>query len=94
MITPIGVIIRVVSRIGIFRSVLVGISLYSPYQYRRKTRSVFIKNLAGAPQNNGGSPLFPKKGGTRPPFCTFRPPFEEKKGIPAEFFKKRVPTKS
>jgi hypothetical protein len=52
-----------------------------------------IKTLAGAPQKIGGSPLFPMKGGPRPPFCTLHPPFE-KKGIPAEFFKKRVPANS
>jgi hypothetical protein len=54
--------------------------------------SIFgIKTLAGAPQNNGGSPLFPKKGGPRPPFCTLRPPFEEKKEFPPNFSKKKFP---
>jgi hypothetical protein len=56
--------------------------------------SIFgIKNLAGAPQKIGGSPLFPKKGGHRPPLCTLRPPFEEKKGIPRNFSKKEFPRK-
>ncbi len=33
--------------------------------------SIFgIKTLAGAPQKIGGSPLFPKKGGPRPPLCS------------------------
>jgi hypothetical protein len=50
-----------------------------------------IKILAGAPQKIGGSPLFPKKGGLRPPFCTFRPPFEEKKEFPRNFSKKEFP---
>ena len=29
-----------------------------------------IKTLAGAPKTIGGSPLFPKKAGPRPPFYT------------------------
>jgi hypothetical protein len=50
-----------------------------------------IKTLAGAPQKIGGSPLFPKKGGPRPPFCTLRPPFEEKKEFPQNFSKNEFP---
>jgi len=48
-----------------------------------------IKTLAGALQKIGGSPLFPKKGGPRPPFCALRPPFEEKKEFQRNFSKKR-----
>jgi hypothetical protein len=32
-----------------------------------------------------------KKGRPRPPFCTFRPPFEEKKEFPRKFSKKEFP---
>jgi hypothetical protein len=54
--------------------------------------SIFgIKILAGAPQKIGGSPLFPKKGGPRPPLCTLHPPFEEKKEFPRNFSKKEFP---
>jgi hypothetical protein len=54
--------------------------------------SIFgIKKLAGAPQKIGGSPLFPKKGGPRPPLCTLRPPFEEKKEFPRNYSKKEFP---
>ncbi len=59
---------RVVYRIGIFWSILVSISWYLPYQYRRKTRSV-----------HSGI-----KKGQLPPFSSKRgamaPPFEEKRG--------------
>jgi hypothetical protein len=49
--------------------------------------SIFgLKTLAGASQKIGGSPLFPKKGGARPPL--------KKKGIPAKKIKKRDPAKS
>jgi len=84
---------KVVYQIGIFRSVSVGISRYYQYQYQRISRSVIfgIKTLAGAPQKIGGSPLFPKKGGPRPPFCTLRPPFEEKKEFSWIFSKKEFP---
>jgi hypothetical protein len=54
--------------------------------------SIFgIKTLAGAPQQIGGSPLFPKKGGPWPPFSTLCPPFEEKKEFPRNFSKKEFP---
>ncbi len=53
-------------------------------------RTFGIKILAGAPQKIGGSPLFPKKGGLRPPFCNFALLLKKKR----EFFKKRVPAKS
>jgi hypothetical protein len=43
-------------------------------------------------QKFGGSPYFPQKGGLRPPFLNTQPPFEE--GVPADFFKKRVSSKS
>ena len=68
-----NVMCRVASRIGIFRSVSVGISRYLPYRYRRKTRSVFsvskfwrepLKKLAGAP-------FFPRRGGLGPLFVHF-----------------------
>jgi hypothetical protein len=54
--------------------------------------SIFgINNLTGASQKIGGSPLFPKKGGPRPPLCTLRPPFEEKKEFSRNFSKKEFP---
>jgi len=88
--------IRVVSRIGIFGRYLVDISPVLPNTIPKENSvSIFgIKTLAGALKKIGGSPLFLKKGGHRLPLCTLRPPFEEKKGIPAEFFKKRVPAKT
>ena len=64
---------RVAYRVGIFWSVLVGISWYLPYRYRRKTRSVFsvskfwrepLKKLAGAP-------FFLRRGGLGPRFVHF-----------------------
>ena len=65
---------RVVYRIGIFRSVSVGIFWYLPYRYQRKTRSVQfgIKKRAIAP-------YFPQKGGSGPLFKELSPPFEEKR---------------
>jgi hypothetical protein len=53
--------------------------------------SIFgIKTLAGAPQKNGGSPLFPKKGGPWPLFvhCAL---LLKKKRIPAELKKIEFP---
>jgi hypothetical protein len=82
-------------RVGIFRSVSVGISRYLPYQYRRKTWSLFsvskfwrepLKKLAGAP-------FILRRGGLGPLFVHFTL-LLKKKGIPAEFFKKRVPAKT
>jgi len=49
--------------------------------------------MAGAPQKIGGTPLFPKKGGHRPPLCTLRPLFEQKKEFPRNFSKKEFPRK-
>jgi hypothetical protein len=75
---------RVVYRIGIFRSVLVGISWYLPYRYRRKSRSVHfgIIFLAGTPfslKKGALAPFLRKKGGTGPLFDTASPPFVEKR---------------
>jgi hypothetical protein len=68
---------------------LVGIGRYF---LEENSVSIFgIKTLAGAPQKIGGSPLFPKKGGPRPPFCKLHPPFEEKKEFPRNFSKKKFP---
>ncbi len=80
---------------GRYRSVSVGISRYLPYRYRRITRSVFsvskfwrepLKKLAGAP-------FFLRRGGLGPLFVHFTL-LLKKIGIPAEFFKKRVPAKT
>jgi hypothetical protein len=76
---------------GRYRSVFLGI--YHT-DNEGKLGSIFfgIKILAGAPQKIGGSPLFPKKGGPRPPLCTLRPPpFEEKKEFLRNFSKKEFP---
>ena len=69
---------------GRYRSVFLGI--YHT-DNEGKLGSIFfgIKILAGAPQKIGGSPLFPKKGGHRPPFCTL---LCKKKEFPRNFSKK------
>ena len=81
---------RVASRIGIFRSVSVGISRYLPYRYRRKTRSVFsvskfwrepLKKLAGAP-------FFPRRGGLGPLFVHFALLLKKKRNSRGIFQKK------
>jgi hypothetical protein len=51
------------------------------------------QKFGGSPSKIGGSPLFPKKGGPRPPLCTLCPPFEEKKEFPQNFSKKEFPRK-
>ena len=86
---------RVAYRVGIFPSVSVGISRYLPYQYRRKTRSVFlVSKLWREPLKKlAGAPFFLRRGGLGPLFVHFAL-LLKKKGIPAEFFKKRVPAKS
>ena len=64
---------RVVYRVGIFRSVSVGISRYLPYRYRRKTRSVFSvsKNWREPLKKLAGAPFFPRRGGLGPLFVHF-----------------------
>jgi len=62
-----------------------------PIPKENSVRIFGIKNLAGAPQKTGGSPLFPKKGGPRPPLCKLRSPFEEKKEFLRNFSKKEFP---
>jgi hypothetical protein len=61
--------------LGIFWSVLVGISWYLPYRYQWKTRSVQFGIKKGAI-----APFFPLKGGSGPLFKELCPPFEEKRG--------------
>jgi hypothetical protein len=75
---------RVECRIGIFRSVSVGISGYLPYQYRRKSWSVHfgIIFLAGNPSSlkkGALAPFLREKGGISPLFDTASPPFAEKR---------------
>ena len=67
------VLSRVVYRVGIFRSVSVGISRYLPYRYRRKTRSVFLvsKNWREPLKKLAGAPFFPRRGGLGPLFVHF-----------------------
>ncbi len=65
-------------RIGIFRSVSVGISWYLPYQYQRKSYIFFGENPF-FPQKGGTGSLFEEKGGTGPLFDTASPPFAEKR---------------
>jgi hypothetical protein len=64
---------RVAYRVGIFRSVSVGISRYLPYRYRRKTRSVFSvsKNWREPLKKLAGAPFFPRRGGLGPLFVHF-----------------------
>ena len=77
-------------RVGIFRSVSVGISWYLPYRYRRKTRSVFsvskfwrepLKKLAGAP-------FFLRRGGLGPLFVHFALLLKKKRNSRGIFQKK------
>jgi len=75
---------RVASRIGIFRSVLVGIS---PYRYQRETRSVFSVSKIWPLKKLAGAPFFLRRGGFGPHLGT-SPPFEEKKEFPRNFSKK------
>ncbi len=75
---------RVVYRIGIFRSVLVGVSWYLLHLYQRKSRSVHfgIISFGGNPffpQKECTCPLLREKGGTGPLFDTASPPFAEKR---------------
>ena len=83
---------RVVYRVGIFRSVSVGISRYLPYRYRRKTRSVFsVSKLWREPLKKlAGAPFFLRRGGLGPLFVGFALLLKKKR----EFFKKRVPANS
>jgi hypothetical protein len=74
---------------GWYRSVFLGITNTNTREYLG--RYFGIKTLAGAPQKIGGNPLFPKKGGPWPPFCTLRPPFEEKRNSHGIFQKKEFP---
>jgi hypothetical protein len=74
---------------GRYRSVFFGITNTNTREYLGRYGTFGIKILAGHPQKNGGSPLFSKKGGLRPPFCIFHPPFEEKKEFPHNFFLKK-----
>jgi hypothetical protein len=75
---------RAVYRIGIFRSVLVGISWYLPYRYRRKSRSVhfgiiFFAGTLFSLKKGALAPFSREKGGTSPLFDTASPPFAEKR---------------
>ncbi len=71
---------RVVFWIGIFWSVLVGISWYLLYRYQWKSWSV---SLFGGnpffPQKGSNCPLFEEKGGTSSLFDTASPPLAEKR---------------
>ncbi len=79
---------RVVYRIGIFRSVSVGISRYLPYRYRRKSRSVHfgIIFLVGNPISlkKGAKAPFLRKKGALAPFLIQPAPLFRKKGVPAK----------
>jgi hypothetical protein len=72
-----------------YRSVFLGI--YHTNTEGKLGQYFLYQNLAGAPQKICGSPLFPKKGGPRPPFWTLHPTFEEKKEFPLNFSKKEFP---
>ena len=76
---------------GRYRSVFLGITNTNTREYLGRYGTFGLKILAGNPQKIWGSPLFPKKGGLWPPFCTFHPPFEEKKEFPHYFSKKEFP---
>ena len=90
-----GVFFRVVYRIGIFRSVSVGISRYLPYRYQRKSRSVHfgIIFLAGTPFSlkKGALDPFLRKKGAPALFLIQPAPLLRKKGVPAKLV---IPTKN
>ncbi len=79
---------RVVYRIGIFRSVSVGISRYLPYRYQKKSRSVHfgIIFLAGTPFSLKKVALVPflRKRGAQAPFLMQPAPLLWKKGVPVK----------
>ena len=81
---------RVVYRVGIFRSVSVGISRYLPYRYRRKTRSVFSvsKNWREPLKKLAGAPFFPRRGGLGPLFVHFALLLKKKRNSRGIFQKK------
>ncbi len=82
------VISRAVYRIGIFRSVSVGISQYLPYRYWRKSWSVHFGMifLAGNPISlkKGAMAPFLRKKGAPAPFLIQPAPLMRKKGVPAK----------
>ncbi len=83
-----SVFIRVVYRIGIFRSVSVGISWYLPYRYGRKSRPVHFGMffLAGNPTSlkKGAMAPFLRKKDAPAPFLIQPAPLLRKNGVPAK----------
>jgi len=81
---------RVVYRVGIFRSVSVGISRYLPYRYRRKTRSVFsVSKIWREPlKKMAGAPFFIRRGGLGPLFVHFALLLKKKRNSRRIFQKK------
>jgi hypothetical protein len=81
---------RVVYRVGIFRSVSVGISRYLPYRYQRKTRSVYsVSKLWREPvKKMAGAPFFLRRGGLGPLFVHFALLLKKKRNSCGIFQKK------
>jgi len=74
---------------GPYRSVFLGI--YHTDTEGKLGQYFRYQKIGGSPSKNWRDPLFPKKGGPRPPLCTLRPPFEEKKEFLRNYSKKEFP---
>ena len=81
---------RVAYRVGIFRSVSVGISRYLQYRYQRKTMTVFsVSKLWREPLKKlSGSPFFLRRGGLGPLFVHFALLLKKKRNSHGIFQKK------
>jgi hypothetical protein len=84
---------RVVSRIGIFRSVSVGnfLGFYHTDTEGKLGQYFRYQKFGRSPSKKWREPPFSKERGAPAPFCTFHPPFEEKKEFPWKFSKKEFP---
>jgi hypothetical protein len=74
---------------GRYRSVFLGI--YHTDTKGKLGRYIRYQNFGGSLSKKWREPPFSYKGGPRPPFCTLRPPFEEKKEFLRNFSKKEFP---
>jgi hypothetical protein len=81
---------RVAYRVGIFRSISVGISRYLPYRYRRKTWSVFSVSKLWRELLNKlvGAPFFLRRGGLGPLLVHFALLLKKKRNSRGIFQKK------
>jgi hypothetical protein len=71
------------------------LELFPGRYFQSVSVGIFLVFYQPIPKENWvGTFRYPKKGGSGPLFVHFAPLLRKKKGIPAEFFKKRVPAKS